>query len=76
MGRFHKVTLQTRALENFRSRRWGAERRVSRAQTRERGPPSALAEILVLILSYLVDTVVKTPEGVVVGFQFFAWAPK
>ena len=24
----------------------GAERRVSRAQTRERGPPSALAEIL------------------------------
>ena len=25
----------------------GAERRVSRAQTRERGPPSALAEIIV-----------------------------
>ena len=25
--------------------RWGAERRVSRAQTRERGPPSALAEL-------------------------------
>ena len=30
--------------ENFRSCRWGAERRVSRAQTRERGPPSARAE--------------------------------
>ena len=26
-----KVTLQTRAPENFRSRRWGAERRVLRA---------------------------------------------
>ena len=36
-----KVTLQTRVPENFRSRRWRAERRVSRAQTRERGPPSA-----------------------------------
>ena len=41
LGRCFKVTLQTRAPENFRSRRWGAERRVSRAQTRERGPPSA-----------------------------------
>ena len=38
---FFKVTLQTRTPKNFRSRRWGAERRVSRAQTRERGPPSA-----------------------------------
>ena len=28
------------------------------------------------LLSYLVlDTVVKTPEGVVVGIQIFAWAP-
>ena len=27
------VILQTRTLENFCSRRWGAERRVSRAQT-------------------------------------------
>ena len=50
LGRCFKVTLQTRAPENFRSRRWGAERRVSRAQTRERGPPSAWAEILVLLL--------------------------
>ena len=44
-GRCLKTTLQTRVPENFRSRRWGAERRVSRAQTRERGPPSAWAEI-------------------------------
>ena len=29
-------------VEDFRSHRWGAERRVS--QTRERGPPSAWAE--------------------------------
>ena len=41
-----KATLQTREPKNFRSRRWGAERRVSRAQTRERGPPSAWAEII------------------------------
>ena len=40
-----KETLQTRAVENFRYCRWGAERRVSRAQTRERGHPSALAEL-------------------------------
>ena len=46
LGRCFKVTLQTRAPENFRVRRWGAERRVSRAQTRERGPPSAYAEII------------------------------
>ena len=39
------MTLQTRTPENFRYCRWGADRRVSRAQTRERGPPSALAEI-------------------------------
>jgi hypothetical protein len=30
-----KVTLQTLVPKNFLSRRWGAERRVSRAQTRE-----------------------------------------
>ena len=33
-----KVTLQKRVPENFRSCRWGAEQRVSRAQTR--GPGS------------------------------------
>ena len=49
LGIFFKVTLQTRAPENFRVRRWGAERRVSRAQTRERGPPSAYAEIFVYL---------------------------
>ena len=36
-----QVTLQKRVPKNFRSCRWGAEQRVSRAQTRERGPPSA-----------------------------------
>ena len=40
------MTLQTRVPENFRQCRWGAERRVLRAQTREQGPPSALAEFL------------------------------
>ena len=34
-----KATLQTHAWKNFRWRRWGAERRVERAQTREQGPP-------------------------------------
>ena len=33
LGRCLKVTLQTHALENFRSCRGGAERRVQRAQT-------------------------------------------
>ena len=37
-GNFKKVTLQTRVPEHFRLCRWGAEQRVSRAQTRERGP--------------------------------------
>jgi hypothetical protein len=33
------VTLQTCAPKKFRSRRWGDDWRVSRAQTWERGPP-------------------------------------
>ena len=41
LGKCFKVTLQTRAPKNFRSRQWGAERRVERAQTRKREPPSA-----------------------------------
>ena len=43
--------------ENFRSCRWGAERRVKRAQTRERGPPSALAEIVAKVVVVVVDVV-------------------
>ena len=44
---------------------------------RERGPPSALAEISLFSSSFFLSTaVVKIPEGVVVGFQIFAWAPK
>ena len=39
------MTLQTCTSENFRSRQWGAEWRVKHAQSRERGPPSAWAEI-------------------------------
>ena len=35
-----KSIMQTRVPEN-----WGAEQSVPRARTRERGPPSALAEI-------------------------------
>ena len=55
-----KVTQQTCVPENSRSRGWEAERRVSRAQTLERGPPSALAEIQQvketdLILTYLIE---------------------
>ena len=37
-------------------RQWGAERRVSCAQTRERGPPSALAEYFVVLSLTLADT--------------------
>ena len=45
-GRCLKMTLQTSAPENFRQCRWGAERRVQREQTLQRGSPSAWAEIL------------------------------
>ena len=44
-------------------------RRVSRAQTRERGPPSVLAEIFIIISLFLdFTTVTKTTEGHIVGF--------
>ena len=56
-GRCLKAILQTRAPENFRSRRWGAERRVPRARTRERGPPSAWAEYW------------RTSYSILMGFQ-------
>ena len=46
LGEMFEGDSQTREPENFRSRRWGAKRRVSRAQSRKRGPPSARAEIL------------------------------
>ena len=36
-----KMTRKTCGKTNFRSRCWGAKRRVKRAQTWERGPPSA-----------------------------------
>jgi hypothetical protein len=45
----------------------GAERRVSRVQTRERGPESVLA--IFLLLSSLVAFL---PEGVILGFGIFA----
>ena len=44
LGRCLKVTLKKSAPKNF-AHVEGAERRVSRAQTGERGPPSAVAEI-------------------------------
>ena len=70
-GRCMKAILQPRAPENFRSCWFGAERRVSRAQTRERGPPSAWAEILyfsTLVVVVLVGPLLAyTPEGIVVG---------
>jgi hypothetical protein len=48
LGRCLKVTLKTCVPENFYLCQWGAERRVSRAQTRGRGPQSAQAEIFIL----------------------------
>ena len=32
--------------------------------------------VIIPLVLLLVTTVVKIPEGVVVGFQIFAWAPK
>ena len=52
-GNLVKSTLQTRVPENFRQSRWGAERRVPCARTRERGPPSALAEFYYLKFLFL-----------------------
>jgi hypothetical protein len=49
----------------------GGERRVSHAQTWERGPPSTLAEIFFFL--FFLPLLFKIPEGVVVGFQIFAW---
>jgi hypothetical protein len=51
----------------------GAERRVSRAQTRERGPPSALAEIGNFGPSVAVQTVSdsRRPLFLLVFFFFF-----
>ena len=45
-GRCLNVAFQICAPTNFRWCRWGAERRVERAQTREQGPPSVPAEII------------------------------
>ena len=62
------VTLQTCAPENFRSRRWGAEWRVLRAQTLERGPPSTWAEIY--MCNYC--TVISLATG---NFKFIKFFP-
>ena len=45
-----KVTLQTCAPVHFCSHYWGAEQTVLHAQTQERGPPSAWAQILLFLL--------------------------
>ena len=42
--------------ENFRWSRWGAEQMVWPAQTRERGPPSAPAEILYVVIAVKRET--------------------
>ena len=52
LGEMFEVNSADTCAENLCLCRWGAEWRVSRAQNRERGPPSALAEIL--IFSYAV----------------------
>ena len=64
------MTLQTREPENFRSRRWGAERRVSRAQTWERGPPSARAEFVTLTSITLTSQLVAFPTSLVLLLSF------
>ena len=50
-----RAILQTRAPENFRSSQWGAERRVSRAQTRERGPHRRERNIMSLLTPQIHD---------------------
>ena len=62
------MTLQTRG-------DGGTERRVSRDQTWERGPPSALSEIFNCSFFssafFLLDPVTFLPEWVVLGSKFF-----
>jgi hypothetical protein len=67
---------QTCAPKNFRLCRWGAALGVSRAPPGSRAPPSALAEInlFFFLVDFLLVPLFKNPEGVVVGFQIFAWA--
>ena len=44
------MTMHTRLQKYFLRSRWGAERSVARAQTREQGPPSVSAEICIIFL--------------------------
>ena len=45
----------------------GAERRVSRAQTRERGPPSALAELHIFShVGYITTPLIKNHSGLLI----------
>ena len=70
-GNLVKSTLQTR-VENFRQCRWGAEQRVPRARTRERGPPSALAEIFFFssFLLFFLPPLLNRHKGVWQDFDF------
>ena len=61
------VTLQTRAPKNFMS--MGAERRVSRAQTREQGPPLAWAEFWLYFFLLLLSRRNYSPRRVVLIHQ-------
>ena len=65
-GRCLKATLQTRAPKNFRWCRWRAEQRVERAQTRERGPPSAPAEITIILYN---ETIFKDTNLIIGSTQ-------
>ena len=51
-----------------------ADWKVSRAQTRKPGPPSARAEIWGIFFLLLLIPLFKSPEGGLVGFQNFARA--
>ena len=53
MGPICPPSSQTCVPKKFRWCRWGAERRVKRAQTWERGPPSAPAEICYMSIYYV-----------------------
>ena len=75
-GRCLKVTLQTCVPENFRSCRWGGERTVKRAQTGSEDPHRRERKLIFFLVLVLLPPLFKTTEGVVVGFQIFAWAPK
>ena len=67
-----KSSLQTQVPENFASADRGTEQRVPRARTRERGPPSALAEFSIVVSNKKILNKTLHLDKCIVKLCFFA----